>query len=127
MTEDERTVAVAHVAEYVQRNDYVTFAEIGRKLEEVGVPVQGEVAIEVAPNVIIWAGVSQEFMDIVRELRKIGAMHAVPASTLTYMIDGQMLNMPVAKRIPPGGYTKPHWAPVTFRPGRDPNAKDGRS
>ena len=53
------------------------------------------------------------------------AVHAEPALPLAwrdwcevwcYLVDGAVLQMPVAKRPPKGGYATPHWAPSCVRP-----------
>lgn len=69
-------------------------------------------------NVCLWAGMSPEFVAVVRELQTAKAIHPEPSSVLTYLIDGGALDMPLANRPPPSGYKQPHWAPITFRPGR---------
>ncbi len=102
------------IEQYVRTYDYVTFVELGRRLKPY-IEVRGDVALEIAPNVILWAGMSQAFADAITELQQGKRIWPHPSSLLTYFHDGGALRMPIAKRIPKGGYKKEHWLPVTFR------------
>lgn len=99
---------------YVRQYDWVTFVELGRRLDPY-FDLKGSWALEVAPNVILWLGMSQQFVDAVEELRHAKRVWAWPSSFLTYMIDGGGLKLPLAKRIPKTGYKKERWLPVTLR------------
>jgi hypothetical protein len=111
------------VADYVRRTDHVSFVQIRRVLEQAGIPTKGSQALSLGdPNLILWAGVSDEFAAVVTELHAAKAIHPVSTSVLTYLAEGCMLSFPLAKRPPKGGYREEHWAPVLFRPGRGPGA-----
>jgi hypothetical protein len=62
----------------------------------------------------LWAGISDEFYTITGALYTHPHIRLEPASLLTYLCDGSMLQLPIAKRPPKNGYKEPHWAPVTF-------------
>lgn len=103
------------ILEYVRTNDYVSFAELARVLTEQGFEPAGNMAAEVAENCLLWAGMSAEFVDAVRDLLASGAVKLAPASLLLYSIDGRFLMLPIAKR--PRPYKRLRWLPVTLRPG----------
>ena len=65
------------------------------------------------PNLIIWTGVSQVFIDALfsAEMRKKIQMD--PSISLIYMMDGKFLDLPEAKNGKKD-YKKPHWLPVSF-------------
>jgi hypothetical protein len=101
---------------YVAAYDWVSFAELSRKLE-AHMDVRGDIALEMAlmPNVIVWAGMSQEFFAVFKDLLEAKRLHLHPAHVLTYMVDGGTLDLPLAKRPPPDGYKEPHWLPACLR------------
>jgi hypothetical protein len=104
----------AAIVELVRERDYVSMVEIERFLKDK-MPVKGDVAI-VAPNfenIFLWGGVSEEFVDVVMRLMNEKQIYAHPADWMSYLIDGGMLQLPIAKRA--HQYKKPHWLPVCFR------------
>ncbi len=107
------------IAAYVRAYDWVSFPELLRKLEpHVPGGVRGEWAITLPddPNLILWTGMSAPFLDAMRALRGRSAVFFHPARVLTYAIDGGLLRLPLARRLPKRGYTTPHWVPVCLRP-----------
>jgi hypothetical protein len=68
-------------------------------------------------NIVFWSGVSKELHEAIREAIVSGRIHAAPTVPLTYMIDGRMLDLPIAKRPPKSGYKQTRWLPVVFNPG----------
>jgi hypothetical protein len=72
-------------------------------------------------NIVLWGGLTDAAVAALEELRVSRAIHPIPAAPLTYLIDGAMMRMPVAKSK--RHYKKPHWAPVVFNPGADPKSK----
>lgn len=111
-------LADALVALVIKR-DHVTFVEAERELAQDGAPCSGDVVIAASsdPHLVVWAGMSQEFADAVELARAGGRLHFVPTQHLTYLIDGQVLTLPLAQRPPDRGYRTPHWLPVVMRPG----------
>jgi hypothetical protein len=105
---------VEAVIALVRERDWVTFVEI-KDLLSPHVETAGFLAFEVAPNLVLWAGMSQQFCDVIHAVRASNAVELVPDSYLSYLVDGMTLRMPLAKRPPPGGYKTEHWAPVCFR------------
>jgi hypothetical protein len=105
---------------WITRSRGVSFVELEHWLAERGMTVQGDLQLEPLDNVILWAGVSQEFCDFLDALRATGrldmrSMGAMEAF-LVYSADGKLLRLPFAKRIPKKGYKEPHWAPVYLVP-----------
>lgn len=103
------------VLEYIRRYDYTTFVEVERVCQECGLETRGTCSIDLpgCPNVVLWAGMSDAFADVVLAIQDRTELSA--ASWLCYLIDGGTLRLPLAKRPPKCGYKEPHWAPVTLR------------
>lgn len=112
------------VVEYVRYYDWVTFVELERF--EPYLPVKGDRAIhfETDPNLIVWPGMSSELTELICELLRDRRLFFHPTVPLTYMLDGGVPNLPVAKRLPQGGYRTPHWLPTCIRV--VPQALDGK-
>lgn len=99
---------------YIRQYDHVTFVELLSRLEPFA-DVRGDFGLELRDNVVLWAGMSESFTDAIEQLRAEKRVWPTPTVWLTYMIDGGSLSLPIAKRIPKGGYKKPHWLPVCLR------------
>lgn len=105
---------VEALIELIRERDHVSFTELERVLDERSVPTKGNQAIFIGTeNVILWAGMSPEFVEAVLGLR--GRAEPEPCDMLVYLIDGRLLSLPLAKRIPKHGYKEPHWVPAVFR------------
>lgn len=96
----------------------VTFVELAAVLRANGADPTGTFEMEAAPNLILWAGMSEQFCEVVDALR--ADTELTPAHPLVYMCDGGMLRLPIAKKPPRGGYRKPHWAPAVLNVKADP-------
>ena len=74
-------------------------------------------------NVVIWTGMSEELVIVMRDSQanKLAHIHPSPQTLagvpMVYFMDGEWLNMPLAKKLPKNRYAKPHWFPVVFYPG----------
>jgi hypothetical protein len=97
----------------VQNYGGVTFVELQRLFGE---EADGDLTIEskTVPGVIFWSGVSQTFAEAFFLL--MPQVETRQTSPLTYLIDGSVLQLPVAKRLPAKGYKKNHWVPFAFYP-----------
>jgi hypothetical protein len=100
------------VVEYVRANDWVSFPELQQRLGAY-LETGGDVCLELRTNLVVWAGMSQAFADLVQGLLAAGRLSLHPASVMTYLIDGGMLRLPLAKRD--REYRKPHWSPACLR------------
>lgn len=125
---EETTVpqdVVDAVLDRVREYDYVTFCEIENILRDHGIDPRGNIALsfEELPNICFWANMSEAMVATYDAIRPHTDMDS--AHWLTYLSDGCVLRLPIAKQFRKGvGYKKPHWAPVCFRPkGRVPMGK----
>lgn len=104
------------IVSIVRKYDYVTFAELPRRLSDRGhTNTSGDSSIELPGNLVLWAGLSVELVEAIRGLLSTKRLFLHPATTSTYMIDGGLLTLPIAKRAMPKGYRNPHWLPVCLR------------
>jgi hypothetical protein len=110
------TAVTAACVDRVRLFDHVSFPELRRVLEHHGVPASGEHSMELSkcPNMLLWAGMSEEFYTIAGALYDHEHIEVRPTILLTYLADGGMLRLPIAHRPPKRGYRKPHWVPVVF-------------
>jgi hypothetical protein len=110
----------------VRKYDYVTFAELQQKLAPY-LPTDGSQALTLThENLIVWLGMSEAFCDLMQRLFREQRLFAHPSSYLSYMMDGRLPGLPLAKRPPKGGYRTPHWVPVCLRLVPLPETKGGR-
>jgi hypothetical protein len=80
------------------------------------VDVKGSFALTLGhPNNVVWAGMSERFLDACKTVLDEKRVYPHPASFLAYMIDGGGLRLPLAKRPPKGGYRNEHWLPTCLR------------
>jgi len=107
------------VRQYVQDYDWVTFAELDREFGEGGyAEVRGncELRLPGAPNCVVWASMGEEWADLLCAMLTDHELYPYPASYLTYIVDGAVLKLPIAKRPPRTvGYKSAHWLPVCLR------------
>jgi hypothetical protein len=103
-----------HIIEYLERRGNVTFVELANYMRN-HIPVEGDYALELSPNTIIWQCLSAEFCNAFHSVRKqIELISGGSYTLLTYTYDGTTLPLPIAKRPPKNGYKEPHWFPVTI-------------
>jgi hypothetical protein len=108
--------------EFIRANGSGTsLVEIKRHLGQQGMETEGEVAVETGgcKNLFIWAGMSQEFADVLKAILCDRRVLATPTTALVYYCDGEALTLPVAQKPPKGGYKEPHWLPACFGYVRD--------
>jgi hypothetical protein len=99
----------------VKEHKHVTFVEIGRMLSD-HIQTKGHLAIclSSSENLILWAGMSEEFYDVMRRCIDENRIFRHSSSPLTYMVDGGGLNLPVARTMRAVGAKKDYWIPVCF-------------
>ena len=110
--------------EFVQRRDWTTMVELQQHMSDY-MEARGDMVWEIAPGVVLWAGMSEEFANLVMGLIEKKRIFLHPTIPLTYFVDGCTLRLPVAKRPPKDGYKKDHWLPVCLRT-VPPKKKQGR-
>ncbi|WP_219413930.1 hypothetical protein [Pseudonocardia nigra] len=114
------TVTQQHIdqaADYIRRNGHVSFPELQRYAESaLGMTASGDYSLEAGPNLLLWLGMSQEFVDLIHGIQATRQFDLNPTSLLVYMVDGGVMDLPLAKRPPRTGYKTPHWAPTVLHP-----------
>lgn len=94
----------------IKERPYCTFVEIRRYIKGNG----NDVLWVLPNNIVLWHEVDN---GIVKELKKLineKQIQAYPVPKLNYIIEGETLKLPVAKRIT-NKYTNQHWLPVGFK------------
>tara|TARA_R110000824_G_C15021684_1_gene658450 strand:+ start:41 stop:430 length:390 start_codon:yes stop_codon:yes gene_type:complete len=101
------------VIDYIKRSKGATFAELENRFGWLG---GGDYAIELTDqNLLLWTGLSQAGIEFYSDRRVKDQIEAGSCHWLLYADDGKVLKMPIAKRVPRGGYKKQRWAPVAFQ------------
>lgn len=92
-------------------NDYhnVSFAEIVDKFGD------GDQVLRVKGNLILWHGLGAATAEAIINLVNKKQIEWETTSVMRYAIDGTLLKLPLAKRVPKNGYKTPHWVPVVLR------------
>lgn len=99
--------------------DYVSFPELERRFGEF-TQVEGNYTLGFSDkNIVIWPELSEAFVDAILKLRTEDRVRYFQADLLTYVADGGILKLPIARRD--RCYKKPHWMPTVLRPG--PNTR----
>lgn len=109
---------------YILGRGHVTFVELLDRFPEM----RGDSTFAYqSSNVVLWTGISQHCYDALNLLLKSNRIHLWRASTLTYLVDGGALKLPLATSRRP--YKRPHWLPVTFHgePKRGNRQASGRT
>lgn len=109
------------VAAFVRDTDCVTFLQIARILSCEGVPVvgEGELTAPFDHNLVFWAGMSPEFLEVMQALVGQRIFYG-PCVASDYGREG--LDLPLASWAAARAgtvYRVPHWQPVAF--GSRPN------
>jgi hypothetical protein len=89
-----------------------SFANLASELPEFH---DGNFAIDLFDNLVIWNGVTIEAADAIRELREADAIYFSAVPLMVYHIDGRALGMPIATKL--RRYKTPHWLPIILRAG----------
>lgn len=111
--------AAAEAIQYICRNDWTTFVEVERIVRKHGIDTKGTLSLEAVPNGVMWAGMSEQFCDVVDVIKRDGRVSLDSGNALAYLFDGAALKLPVAKAAPRDrtrGYAKPRWIVTCFRP-----------
>ena len=87
----------------------VSFIELCQRIEGFA----GDHVCTLNGQVVLWQGLSDAGIAALSQLQANGQIAFVACSPLVYLIDGQMLRLPIAKRRH-HAYKRPHWYPVTL-------------
>jgi len=108
------------ILEYLGRNGDASFANL---MNMFGEDAKGELALEILPNVFLWANMSRTLIDALAAVKHL--LEIKPTTVMVYFADGHNLSLPIANRIPKDGFSKPHWVPVVLKRRRDGMAPRG--
>ena len=106
MTEEQMA---DRIVEFVRDRPAASFPEI---MAAVGPEAKGEFEWSIAPNTILWVGLSEKIIKAFQMVKDRVRPH--PSGALVYLMDGAALTLPIAKSLTKQGYKKPHWFPVVF-------------
>lgn len=103
------------VFDYVDEKGGVTFVELEQVLSDY-MEVEGDYqyAMEEDPNIIFWAGCSEQFVTIIQDLVSNERIFMNSTPQWVYMVDGKGLTLDLAKQPPSDGYKSERWLPVAF-------------
>lgn len=104
----------AAIVTYIATYDWVTFVELKKQFEPY-CNVHGSAVLSLDKNIVLWAGMSDDFCDTIIKLLDEQRVHLHPTIVLTYLFDGGVLRMPLVKRPPKNGYREPRWLPACLR------------
>lgn len=110
MTESE---LIASISSTIDHEGDVSFASLAINYPEDFARGDREIVKEGDgfSNIVLWAGLSQTGVDVIRELTK-GAYETVPTHFLVYLADGVVPRYPLAKSA--RHYKEPHWLPCVL-------------
>lgn len=109
------------IVRFVDDYDNVTMAELSRDWPEHF--HDGTLTTSVSnPNNIIWVGMTKEGCAVLEWFIK--EKRVEPCEWMAYMIDGEMLRLPMVKSK--RSYKKPHWLPVKLMSRTKPLRKPPR-
>jgi hypothetical protein len=104
----------AAILAYVRENDGTTFAALQEAFDPY-IEVWG--VMDLGPreeSLVYWQGMSPAFVDVLAALFAAGLLYGRPASPRLYCASGQAPGLPLARRLPKGGYKALHWLPITL-------------
>ena len=91
------------VCKYIQDYHNVTCVELAKHFGS------GDCIIYQGHNVVVCFGLSDDLCDVLIKMISEHTLMLVPGSFLTYAMDGSVMDLPIAKRVPANGYKDPHW------------------
>lgn len=115
MDDTKRPFVPGCILKYIFEYKHVSFAELDNKFD-----ISGDGCIINDKNVILWAGLSQEFIAFFIQAKKDSVIKLDPCGLLVYICDGRVpQTQMIGKRPPKNGYKKPRWAPCVINPGQN--------
>lgn len=102
------------IYDYIKANAGTSFVEIEDEFQRLGYDWQGDKDIRSGEfeNMIFWLGWNAETVAAMIKVLMRSDIKIEAVSSFIYVIDGNMLEMPLAKRQQ--DYKEPHWAPVVL-------------
>lgn len=65
-------------------------------------------------NLVIWGQISQPLQSAIGAAITHQRIYGIVTQPITYFVDGQICNFPLAKTLTPHHYQTPHWVPIVF-------------
>lgn len=112
-------LAAELILKYIKDNDHVSFAEVERELEKAGYVEKSAEGTYPAvmsskwDKVILWISDNRLVIAAVTELLDRKRILMEPCAPLVYFAGGQVLNLPIVKRL--CDHKTDHWFPVVLR------------
>ncbi len=106
---------VVKILQYIKKEDHVSFLEIERLFKSVGFPYKGSLPLcsDTDENILYWNGWNKGAIKIISKVLRDGGIFINPTDTITYVIDGGGLDLPIARNSDEK-YKVPHWQPITL-------------
>ena len=103
------------IIDKIMRNSQVTFVEIEEIFDECGFDYKGEYAIRLGQykNVYLWAGWSQEAIDLIRDIMIRKSLIVYECNFFIYLLEGKQPDWPIAKRRM--DYKTERWIPSVLK------------
>lgn len=101
------------ILNFVKGKKYITFVDLEHLFKEHGIDYKGDYGLCSSPeyeHILYWTGWNKEAIDLISSLGKEGLIYYSLGDNLSYLIDGGVLNLPIAKKI--YHYKTDHWLPV---------------
>jgi len=101
----------------------VTFVEL---MNLLGERAKGNHSYCIGDNatIVLWTGISLAFSEAIHHLLQEKRLEQVPTLMLTYILEGDILGLPIAKGN--YNYEKSHWLPVIFNLGSAESVNEGK-
>jgi hypothetical protein len=103
--------------EFIAKTPSASFVDLKRFF---GADFDGEYEMalpEPYQNMVLWTGMKLEVIKLIGEAIRNNKINPVPTTTLIYLMDGQSLRLPIAKKA--FKYKTPHWIPIVFHVVKD--------
>jgi len=100
----------------IRFTDHVSFAEIERLVDDSHIDKEFDHSFKSKKykNIFFWVSRKKVIIDSIVKLIREDKIQLKPTTKFIYLIDGHMLNMPLAKKGM--DYKNPRWCPVILSP-----------
>lgn len=107
------------VEEFVHEQDRATIPLIRTFLRESGLmETDGKFGLALGPShqdVLLWSGMSMEFVTLLQQLREEGRIHVWQSTPWENRRQGGMQRLPAINFIPSAPIGGPRWYPICYR------------
>lgn len=101
---------------YISTHSGTSFAELNQVLDSLNVDYRGDLALSFPknPNLVLWTGLNEDAATLYNEV--VSECEMLICNPYYYMVDGEILNLPIAKTADVGHYkySKDHWLPIVL-------------